>query len=188
MMTTTRLLLAIVSAAMLGTVFGSLVSSKLRSEQVAPLATVKTHQLILFDERNKQTARLESFHGRSSLRFLTGDSSTALEVGMEDAPTNPRFIRFYGVRGNILMALNSFGTRGDVTLYLGDANARMRIVMGAIPTDVENEPKDWGLQFNRPGSSESVFSILTKTSDDHTRPAGASISLIKASGDVWSVH
>jgi hypothetical protein len=173
-------------AALFGVCAGYFLSEHVSGVQGSHRSRLETKELIVLDAHNKPAAQLASENGRTVLRFYGPGSSTALEVGVDERTA--KFVRLFGKDGRTVAALNSLPPNGEATLYLGDDRWETRLILGALRTDTDRGGEavnDWGLEFRRPGSSQSLFNVLLRSGGSPLE-ATAALRLIRSDGTVWT--
>jgi hypothetical protein len=173
----------------IGAIIALLLNGFLGYRRSAPAARIEAREFVLLDENNQRAAVLESVGGKSALRFFAGNSTPALQLGLERSST-VRFLTFLGEKGQVLAALNSLPPNGETTLYLGDERFPARFILGAIQSDMPATTgvDNWGLVFRRLGSSESLFHVGVRYDSDPQRRSNAAIKLLRRDGTIWSVY
>lgn len=183
--------LVVFLAAAFGAVVGSLATKSLgtsKASGVVKANTVETRELLILNENDRPATRLVAESGGAVLRFYAGDLRPALEVGVEENPPF-RFVRLFAEGGQIVSALTSAPPDGQTRLVLGDARWPERIIMGPIEhSDMPAvAPVDlWGLEFHKPASLDTLFSILANSKDPAHTTVG--LQLMRSNGKVWSVY
>jgi hypothetical protein len=181
-------LMAVFGAAALGAFFGYSVASQRTSVRAAAPTRIEGREFVLRDESGHVAARLSTQNGMTALRFYDNTSGPALEVGVGVSQSS-RYIHLFGKDGRLSAALNSQAPNGEATLYLGDEGLQARIIVGALRTDLEanSGPKEWGLQIRRPGSTQSVFSLVSKAAGN-TGHWDTGLRILREDGTEWFAH
>ena len=174
-------------SALCGAIIGVLATVWLLQRSPAQQNHIKARSLTIVDERGSPAASLDASGGGAVLRFYDRNAHSVLEAGTARAGLD-RFVRVLDGKGKILAALNSSPPYGETTLYLGDDRWTSRVIIGALPSDIDNESRgsdEWGVELRPPRSTQSLFAALVKASADGTE-ARAGILLIRSDGRPWS--
>jgi hypothetical protein len=177
-------------AAIFGAIFGYVGAIRVdRVHAAASAEKTEVRELVLLNEKGETTARLYSLEGRTVLRISSATGSPALELGV-DNKRSTAFLRYFGLDGRVIAALNSSPPNGETTLYLGDNRWESRMIVGALRADTQPRNtgiEEWGMQIRSPGSRIPAFSAVSREAQPDS-PWGAGLRLTLANGKEWEAH
>jgi hypothetical protein len=175
--------------ALLAATVSSLLTTQMmdvRAAAPAPILTVR--ELVLVNESSVPVAKLSSVKGHNTMAFLGPDGKEKVAIGM-DFKTAQEFVTLMEKSGpRITASLTSGAPNSGGTLALGDRFWSGRVMLGAMPSDVDrvagsSDDQEWGLQFSRTLEQSPIISIAVPSRSSIAKPG---IGIKRADNSYWT--
>jgi len=177
-----------VTALLAATVSSLLTTQMMDVRAAVPSPSLAVRELVLVNESNVPVARLSSVKGHNTMAFLAPDGKERVMIGM-DFKTADEFVTLMEKSGpRVTASLTSGAPNSAGTLALGDKFWSGKVILGAIPSDVDRvaasgDNQEWGLQFNRTLEQSPTISIAVPSKGSSAEPG---IGIKRSDNSYWN--